>query len=131
MTYCTSGNIRFFETDVVSVQVDVHPTPVRPAVPWREVLQPDDEEGPGGVVVQRETPVFLPLVVVLCPYQVDGAHFVIILIIVIAEVLSVVLLAIFIFTSEVKPLAFHNGHSRGFDTDPSCRSGKKQDVLVA
>lgn len=121
MTYCTSGNIQLYETDVIGEEANVDPTPVRPAVLWDEFVHPDDEECFGGVVVQRETSPALPLVVFVCPYQRVEGH---IVIVVIAEVLGIVPLVVFIFTSEVKSLAFHTSNSGGFDTDQSCQSEK-------
>lgn len=95
---------------------DIHPTPVCPAVRWEEFVHPDDEEGPGGVVKQKETSICLPLIVFLCPYQGIGGH---IAVIVTAEVLMIVHPAIWIYTSEVKSLTFDTGNSCGSDTDQS------------
>lgn len=126
--YCTSGNIQSYETVMIRARGNVHPTPVHPAVLGGEFVHADDEEGSGGVVVQRETSIFLPLVVFFCPYQGAEGH---IAIFVIAEVLSITLPAIFIFTSEVKCLAFHTGNnSWALYTEQSCQSEKNLVICV-
>lgn len=102
----------------------MHPTPVRPAVLQGEFVHTDNEEGSGVVVVQRETSIFV-FCMFFSTYQGLGGH---IVIIVMAEVLSIALQAVSIVTSEVKSLSFHTSNSCGFDTDQSCQSEKA--VLV-
>lgn len=59
----TLGNVQVDHADMIRQLGELNSTPVRPAVVWVKFIHPDDEEGPGGVVVYREAPFFLPLVV--------------------------------------------------------------------
>lgn len=102
----TLGNFQLYD------QLWVHPTPVRPTVPWGEFVQPHDEEGSGGVVEKRKTSISHRLDIFFCLYQ-DR-------IFVIAEVFNFALMAIFIFTFELNGLAFHTGNC-SLDTDQSCQ----------
>lgn len=101
---------------MIGVWADVHPAPVDPTVARDKFVHSDDEEGPGGVVVQRETALRLPLVVFICPYQV------IVIVVKQAEVLGVALPAVWIFTAEVKCLTLHTVHLCGYDTGQTCKN---------
>lgn len=117
MTYCTSENIKLYETDIISMHGSLYPTPVCPIVFCLNFVHPDNEEGSSGIVIQRETTISHPLVLFVCPYQRTMGNMAVIM----AEVLSTTLLVILIFTSEVKCLAFHSCNSFGFGTDQSCQ----------
>lgn len=100
--------------EVVSVRAKVHPAPVRPGVLWHEVVHPDDEEGSGGVVIQRETSTSHQPLMAVCRYEGPGGDAVVAL----AEVLLVDLTAILISTPEFQSLTLHGSFCR--DTDESC-----------
>lgn len=117
MKYCTWDNVQLYDADSIISKPDVHLTSVRPAVLRDEFVHPDDKEGFGGVVEQREASVCLPLVYFVCLYQ----AVVIPIVLNVAEGFLSALVAVFVLTYEVKYPTFHTGDF-GFDTDQSCRS---------
>lgn len=121
MTYCTSDHTELYDTDMIREGGDVHPTPVCPAVICNELVHPDDDKGPSGVVVQIEMAISLPLVVFVGPDQLSVGHAVVNVV----EVLETVLMILWIFTPEGKWLTLHTRHRYGFDTCQTCRSKLK------
>lgn len=112
MIYCTFENPHFFDNEMVSAITDVHPTLVRPTVLCVQFVHSDDHEVSRGVVVQRETILFRPLVVYVCPDQTSRL---------VAEVLSIALQVLWIFTREGKCLSFPASYSCGLDTCQGCQ----------